>query len=242
MNEATTVDEAGKAKERRSSKTSEANDFLKAEYASLLTLYTHTENTIFNVFNFYLTFLSAIGGAIIVLVQINSANPAVALPSVSGLLAFAILVGIITQDAIVNKNIELSLCALALNRVKYRQLLQWPDIKPYLFYLHNTWAPVTPFHPKVVHLSRRVHERWWWLFSLGTHQLFIGVIDSFALAALTLIAVELLTGSTLPLSKLIIGEVAVTALSFEMHAIYARLKHRRSVENFITASGEKPAW
>jgi len=38
MNEATTADEAGKAKERQSSKTSEANDFLKAEYASLLTL------------------------------------------------------------------------------------------------------------------------------------------------------------------------------------------------------------
>ena len=54
---------------------------------------------------------------------------------------------------------------------------------------------------------------------MGTHQLFIGVIDSFALAALTLIAVELLTGSTLPLSKLIIGGVAVTAVSFEMHAI-----------------------
>jgi hypothetical protein len=99
-------------------------NILKTEYTALLNLYAHTEDTIFSIFNFYLTLLSAVVGAIIVLIQINSADLSNALPSIGGLLAATVLIGVIMQDAIVNKNIELSTHVLGINLLKKATKIQ----------------------------------------------------------------------------------------------------------------------
>ncbi len=218
------------------------SDILKAEYTSLLGLYTHTEDALSSVFNFYLTLLSAIAGAMIVLVQVNSANVAASLPSISALLAFAILIGVISQDSIVNKNIDLANYALGLNLLKYRLFRKWPEELAYVFYLHNFWAKVNPLQPKRIHTSDRIHKRLWWLFPLGTHQLFIGVINSLALASLVIIVAQLLSGNAIPVERLSIGGVLMVVISFEIHAIYARTKHKRGVENLVTSAGTEVKW
>jgi hypothetical protein len=219
-----------------------ALDILKTEYTALLDLYAHTENAILTAFNFYLTLLSALTGATIVLVQINSSNVIAALPSLSALLVFAVLIGVITQDAIVNKNIDLSNYTLGINVLKSRLLHQWPEEMGYVFYLRNFWANVSPLLPMKMHLSSRIHRRWWWLFPLGTHQLFISIVNSFALAALALIAVQLLSSATVPIERLSLGGIILVVVSFEIHAIYAQTKHRRGTEHLVTAAGTEVTW
>lgn len=226
----------------QSSQDDESIGILKMEYTSLLNLYTHTENTINGVFNFYLTLLSAIAGAAIVLFQINSTNLFTAYPSVSGLLIFAILIGVITQDSIVNKNIDLSNFTLGLNLLKYRLFQNRVTEMPYIFYLDNFWADVSPIPPKKIHTVDRIHKKIWWLYPLGTHQLFIGIINSFALAFLTIITVQLLSGNIVPADRLIIGGIFVIIASFQVNTIYARIKHKRGLERFNTASNTVIPW
>ncbi len=217
-------------------------EILKTEYTSLLGLYTHTENAISSIFNFYLTLLSAITGAMIVLAQINNANITVALPSISGLLAFSILIGIITQDSIVNKNIDLANYALGINLLKYRLLHKWPEELAYVFYLNNFWAKVDPLPSSKSHTSDRIHKRWWWLFPLGTHQLFISVINSMALAALVIIIAKLISDNAVPTTRLIIGSVFIVVISFAIHTTYARNKHKGGIEGLVTSAGTEVKW
>jgi hypothetical protein len=73
-----------------------ASDFLKAEYNALVELYTHTEDALSSTFNFYLTLLSVVVGAILVVAQIPSMSDAAALATLGLLLIFAILLNAIT--------------------------------------------------------------------------------------------------------------------------------------------------
>jgi hypothetical protein len=220
----------------------EALDLLKLEYTSLLGLYTHTENTIFSIFNFYLTLLSAIVGAIVVLIQINNANLNEALPSISGLLMLTVLIGVIMQTSIVNKNIDLSIYTLGINLVKHRLFRNQPQELSNIFFMHNFWAKVHPIRTRSATNSRGVSARLWWLLPMGTNQLFISLIDSLALSALVVIARQLVAGASVAPQSLVLSAVLVAVISFEIHAVYARLKHRRGLKNIATVNGREVAW
>jgi hypothetical protein len=170
-------------------------DFLNTEYSSLVNLYTHTEDSISNVFNFYLTLLSAIIGLVVVLIQLNNTNITSALPSISVLLAFTSLIGIIMQDAIVNKNVEISRYVLALNLLKKHLLKSSEEAMTNVLYMSYYYAKISPIPIRKTYWTDRIHQYFWWLFPLGTQQLFIAVINSFALTALTLIVAEFLTAN-----------------------------------------------
>lgn len=220
----------------------ETIDILKAEYASLSNLYIHTENAINGIFNFYLTLLSAVTGAIIVLFQVNSGNLLLSYPSVAGLLVFAILVGIVIQDSIVNRNIDLSNFALGLNLLKYRLFQGRETEKPYIFYIDNSFAEVSPISPRKINLVEKINKRLWWIYPLGTHQLFIGIVNGFALTGLMIITVQFLSQDTVPHSNLIVGGIVMFVISFQVHCIYARIKHRRGIERFNTAANTQVPW
>lgn len=226
----------------QSSQDDETIGILKMEYTSLLNLYTHTENTINGIFNFYLTLLSAITGATIVLFQINNTNIFASYPSIAGLLIFTILIGVITQDSIVNKNIDLSNFTLGLNLLKYRLFQNRVAEIPYIFYLENFWANVSPIPPRKTDTIARIHKKLWWFFPLGTHQLFISIINSFALAALMIIMVQLLAGNMVSKDRLIIGSIFVLISSFQINNIYAQIKHKRGLARFNTASNTSIPW
>jgi hypothetical protein len=226
----------------QSSKDDETIGILKMEYTSLLNLYTHTEDTINGVFNFYLTLLSAITGATIVLFQINNTNIVASYPSVAGLLIFTILIGVITQDSIVNKNVDLSNFTLGLNLLKYRLFQNRVAEMPYIFYLENFWANVSPIPPRKTDNTARIQKKLWWFFPLGTHQLFISIINSFALAALLIITVQLIAGNLVFKDKLIIGGIFVLITSFQINNIYAQLKHKRGLQRFNNASNTAIPW
>ena len=120
---------------------------------------------------------------------------------------------------------------------------KWPEEMAYIFYIHNFWAKVNPPPSKEIPVNKSVHERWSWLFfPLGTQQSFIGLINSLSLAALVTILAQLLAEDTVPLGNLIIGGVLLVAVSFVIHTMYSKIKHRRGVENLVTAAGTAAVW
>lgn len=226
----------------QSEQDEETIGILKTEYAALLDLYIHTENAINGIFNFYLTLLSAVTGAIIVLFQVNSGNLLLSYPSIAGLLVFAVLIGIITQDSIVSRNIDLSNFTLGLNLLKYRLFRNRESEKPYIFYIDNFFAEVSPIPPRNTNFIEKIHKKLWWIYPLGTHQLFIGIVNGFALAGLMIIGVQLLSNGAVPVSNLIVGGTVALVLSFQVHCIYARIKHKQGVERFNTAANAQAPW
>jgi hypothetical protein len=217
-----------------------ALDILKLEYTSLLNLYTHTENSINGIFNFYLTLLSAIAGAMIVLFQINSTNLFESYPSVIGLLIFVVLIGVIVQDSVVNKNIDLSNLTRNLNLLKYRMFHNYPVEMSYVSYFYNFWEADPP-EGKTDTVSR-IHKKLWWLFPLGTYQLFIAIMDSLALAFLTITIAQLISGNAVSLDGLVTSGALVFIVSFQLNTTYARLKHRRGLESFRVMSKTVTHW
>jgi hypothetical protein len=237
---AATSDDSGGAPELQADPV-QASDFLREEYDALVSLYTHTENTLFSLFNFYLTLLSAITGGIIVLAQINNSNIAAALPAFGFLLVFAVLLGIITQSAIINKNADLAHYALSLNLLKDYALRNAPDARRRVFYLHNMLTPVSPIELDT--RFDRIQTRIWWMLPLGTHQLFVSVVNSLALSVATVILILIVAGPMVPPWQWFLGGVFMVVMSFIAHAVYARKKFELGMrQSRLTISGGPPSW
>lgn len=219
-----------------------ASDLLKAEYDALVGLYTHTEDALSSTFNFYLTLLSAVVGAILVLAQIPAMGSTVTFSTSGLLLGFAVLLGIITQDGIVNKNIDLAHYALSINLLKAHMISTAPQVKQHVFYMHNMHVQVSPLAVPLGTIDR-LHKRLWWMILLGTHQLFVSVINSLALAALAVVAIPGMLSSAPPLWRLLVGGPIGFYVCFVAHCVYAQIKFRRGFrKSEITMSGKAPVW
>ncbi len=217
-------------------------DFLLEEYKALVSLYTHTETTLFSIFNFYLTLLSTVTGAIIVIAQLNIANLTLAFPGIGFLLVLGILLGIITQDAIINKNVDLAKYALAINLAKEFAFRNDKDVKRFSFYIHLAETEVRPVKPPPSTLDS-LYKRLWWMLPTGMHQLFVSLMNSFALTTLTIILAVGLASASVSLWQLALVGVLVLFASFTVHCIYAQLNFKRksTIAN-ITMAGTKPEW
>jgi hypothetical protein len=163
--------------------TGEAPGILLQEYNSLVSLYTHSENTLFSLFNFYVTLLTTITGAIIVAFQIGEKYASNLFFTIFILLVFVVLIGIITQDALIHKNGDLAHYALALNAIKSHLLEKHPEAHAHVFYM---WNPHIRVHPLQYQesLDERLDRHLWWMLPIGMQQLFASVMDSFALAGM----------------------------------------------------------
>jgi len=239
----------GVAPDVQSEKASEAGvenelifDFLKTEYDALVNLYTHTENMLSSTFNFYLTLLTASAGAIIVVLQVIGPYTATTLSTLGLLLSFAVLLGIITQDSIVNKNIDLAHYALSINLLKAHMLCAAPKVKQRVFYMYNMHLQVSPLAAPPSRIDR-LHKRLWWMVPLGTHQLFVSVINSLALAALAVVVIPGMVSPTIPLWRLLVGGPVGFYTCYIAHCIYAQTKFRQGFrKSEVTMAGKAPVW
>jgi hypothetical protein len=213
-------------------------EFLKSEYSALVDLYTHTEDTLQATFNFYLTLLSAIIGVVIALIQLNALQADSLFPTLAILLGFAILLGIITQDAVINKNVDTAKYAYAINALKAYMLRDSPATQRQVFYQSNSFARVSPV-PMTPDPWHRLHQYFWWITELGTHQLFVSMVNSLALAV---IAVVLIPGAlSLPILTwrlLAFGPLSVLAF-YVAHCVYAKKKFQYGIRKAqVTMTGE----
>jgi hypothetical protein len=216
--------------------------FAHIEYQALVNLYTHTENTLLGQFNFYLTLLSAAIGVFVVLAQLNAANPALLLPSAVALLMFVALMGIVTQEAVVDKNIDLSRHLLALNALKRRLLHDAPELQTGLFYMNNLFGDAAPPQAGKPDWIERAHRRGGWLLPLGPQQLFVGLINSIALSLLVVVAAYALAGAVVAPDRAIVGAIIALPVFLQVHSIYARFKYRRGMRTLVTAAGQPVIW
>lgn len=219
-----------------------AADLLKEEYAALVSLYSHTENTLFSIFNFYQTLLSATAGAVIVLVQINSANLATALPTFGILLGFAVMIGIIAQDAIVRKNVDLTRYALSINLIKDLALQDAPEVRQRVLYMYDMHTEIIP-QPIETALVDRIHRRIWWMLPLGMQQLFVSVVNSLALGVIATVLVPAMLLVSIPLWRQLLALSIAVVACFIGHCIYANVTYRRGIQKSqLTLTGRAPTW
>jgi hypothetical protein len=199
-------------------------NFLFVEYGVLKDMYSESESAIQSLFNFYMTVLSAIIGAVILVFQVSKPL-SLAFGVIGGLLIFAIIIGIFYQWGIVDKYAELIHYARSINEIKINIVKYLPEAASSLYEI-----PVLTSSPTA---SQSSVDRWeakmWWLFPIDSHQLFIAFINSICLSGL--IWIPLLYTQAI-ISNIWQGAIAsfiVFWLSIIANDTYAKIKLRREL-------------
>lgn len=204
--------------------------FLTQEYDALVGLYIHYENGISSMFNFYLTLLSTVAGATIVLFQIGTPTVGSILPAVGILILLALTLGIVVQEAILNKNVDLAYVTQAINLLKFEALKDDPDVQQYVDYLHNPFIRKNSSNPSTK-LYARLEDRFWFLKWVGSHQLFISLFNSLELSFLVVVLVVLVAPGAIAAWRIAIACGIVLFLSLFAHATYANLEFQRRLKS-----------
>ena len=201
-------------------------DFLKQEYNALISLYIHYENGVSSIFNFYLTLLSTIAGATIVLFQLSGPIISSVLPAIGILIFLALTLGVVVQEAILNKNVDLAYITQAINLLKFEVLKDNPEIQKYVDYLHNPFI-----NKKTAHLEKslyaRFESRFWFLKWIGSHQLFISLFNSLEMSFLVVVLVGILAPDAVSVWRISVVSLFVLFISLFSHALYANLEFQR---------------
>ena len=228
--------------EKKSSKSEDVRGFLKQEYNALISLYIHYENGVSSIFNFYLTLLSTITGATIVLFQLGDTNITSILPTFGILILLALALGVVVQEAILNKNIDLAYVTQAINLLKYEALKDNPEAQEYVDYLHNPFIKKHSF-VKAEGLSGHLERRLWFLKWVGSHQLFISLFNSLELSLLVFVLIVYLAPGLVPIFRIAIACVIVLVLGLFTNAIYANFEFQRRLRarSVRIADQKKPA-
>lgn len=231
------------AKQPRKKGANPQPEVLAHEYGSLVDLYKHSENTLFSIFNFYVTLLTTITGAIVVIFQISGKNASDPLGTIMVLLVFIVLIGMITQDALIHKNADLSHYALAINALKEYAVGEHTELRSRLFYMWDLHTRVNPLHYKIS-LDEKLDKYLWWMLPIGMPQLFVSLMNSCALAAfLTALTYKLDGFARINLINFVLTIAFVIGLSFIAHCTYANIKYRHSIQrSAMTMDGQLQEW
>jgi hypothetical protein len=215
---------------------------LLQEYNSLVSLYTHAENTLFSIFNFYVTILTTITGAVLIIFQLNKNEVSDPFLPALILLGFIVMIGLITQDALIHKNADLAHYALAQNSLKSYVLGKYPEVQGHIFYLWDLHTRVNPLKVKPT-ADEKIDRYLWWMLPIGMQQLFVTLMSSFALVAIVVVITLVYGRSQRSLAEIALTLVMVLALSFVTHCAYANIKFRQYVQRAaIAMNGKSQEW
>lgn len=191
-----------------------AVDFLKDECNRLQALYSQAHDNAQNIFNFYLTFIGTIVGALIVLLQVSSLNSLQSKISVAGLLFFAAVVGTVYLSAISGRYAHLTRYAYAIDELRRYLIrrLQIPMPAIYDSFLLDD---------KAVKQSGKRSEKWYiWLFPTGTYTMFISIISSLSLAIFTWVVLSL---GEISAEYFVLAGIIVFLLTLTIYNVYSRI-------------------
>jgi hypothetical protein len=188
----------------------QALQVLFKEYDTLRELFTQAEASAQSMFNFYLTLVSTVIGAVVVLIQFGGAN----LWIMVGLLSFTAAVGSVYLSALVGRYAHMARYAHGIDTLR-RFLIRRADAPTpheYVAFLREPDAP----NPS--------RSRWlFWLFPTGTFQFFVAMVNSLALsmAVWLFLSVTGIVTSQLGRSALVVALLFL--LSFTVYNIYSNL-------------------
>jgi hypothetical protein len=198
-------------------------DFLIGEHESLKRAYSDVESSVQGLFNFYLTIFSAVVGAGLFIIQVDSVSAG----TISVLLTFVIAVGIFYQSGIIGKYADQVVYATAIEEIRNYLIKKMPEAGEPLRKL--------PLAPKLTaeHSAVSRLDRWemglWWLLPVGTHQLFIAFVNSLSLAVLVWMFLSFLGISASHILGGSIVSFATFWLSIIANDSYATIKLRQEM-------------
>jgi hypothetical protein len=200
--------------------TDQQMQVISEEVQRLQTLYLDARNNAQTVFNFYLTFVTAITGGLIFVVQ--SASDIASLQTrliLIALLFFSVLVGSVYVSALSGRYAQANRYSYGLDMLRRVQLqLSKPFLPPvYNSFVNASTEPVdaTP-------------AAWYiWLFPTGTFQMFIAVVNSTSLSAS--IALILSMGAIRP-QTILVMTLIVFLVTLTIYNVYSHLLIRRFTE------------
>ncbi len=197
--------------------------FLTQECDRMLALYSQEQANTQSVFNFYLTFVSALLGAVIVLLQ-NGATELLVV-----VLFFGNLVGTVYIGSISVRYARTARYSYAVDAIR-RHLIQTLEV------------PVPPLYDDLIQVPTaktgiRPH---YWLFPTGTFQMFMAFMSSAGLGVMTLL-VFWLAGSDL--NRALVAAIIIFFLTLTIFNIYSRLVIERFSGGVrVHRWRESPAW
>ncbi|MEQ8677735.1 MAG: hypothetical protein RLP44_04005 [Aggregatilineales bacterium] len=154
--------------------TEKAEAFYTQEIDRFLSLYADAQGTVQSIFNFYLTFATAIIGGVFFILQSDLDNLALA---ISGLLLLAALIGSVYLSAISGRYAQ---------SARYAYIVD--ELRRYII-AHGSY-PTPPAYSSLIARENvpDTGTMWYeWLFPTGTYQMFIALMNSGALAVMVLL-------------------------------------------------------
>ena len=207
---------------QRGTLSEQAFAFLLKEYDSLRDLFTQTESSLQSLFNFYLTLVTTVVGAIVLILQVTASDPASLARSqftLSGLLVFATAIGSAYLSALAGRYAHLARYAQGIDEIRRHLInrLEVPTPPLYQAFLASAGNPNRP-------TQKRKTTAWlYWLLPTGTYQLFVAVINSLALSAGVWLFLAATHIAEAELNRSVLATVAIFFLTFQAYNFYSHL-------------------
>ncbi|MBN1312527.1 MAG: hypothetical protein JXB30_14020 [Anaerolineae bacterium] len=205
-----------------------ALEVIMKEYDALRELYSQAEAGAQSIFNFYLTLVTTVGGAIVLILQLSPPGAGTYDNSqflISGLLVFAAVIGSVYLSSLTGRYAHMSRYAQGIDAIR-RHLIETLDVPMPAVYRPFLTSP----KDKPSRLGRRLIGWTIWLGPTGTYQLFIAAVNSLSLAAavwLFLLASGVVQAQ---MARSILAAVLICPATFVVYNIYSRLIMNRLVQ------------
>lgn len=206
-------------------------EVLMKEYDALRDLYSRAEASAQSMFNFYLTLLSSIVGAVVLIVQLGSDSRSTYF-TLSGMLFFAMGIGSGYLSAVASRYGHLARYARATDALRRVLLERCKGMLPPLYHTFMS-RPIASYVPETS-LKPTLN----WLLPAGSFQLVIAVLNSAALAGSTwflLMALQV-AGSQPTRTLLTCGLIfllAFTVCNFYTHLVQRTILQRLNVDLYM---------
>mgnify|MGYP000279978193 CR=1 FL=1 len=215
----------------------QAVDFLKDECNRLQTLYSQAHDNAQNIFNFYLTFVGTVVGALVVLLQVTSLNALQTKVSVAGLLFFLSVVGTVYLSAISGRYAHLARYARAIDELR-RHLIAYLNVP-----MPEIYSAFLKSDEQSKRSAARKSTTWLiWFFPTGTYTMFIAIISSLSLAVFTWVIASFgdVTFESLTSSGIIVFLITLTIYNAYSRFFIERVSQRLHVR--IDTGHELAVW
>lgn len=207
-------------------------EFLNQECGRMLELYTQAQESAQSVFNFYLSFVTAVLGAVLVILQVDPLGQADAQSEwvLGAVLFFGVIVGSVYLSALSGRYGYAARYALAVDVIR-RHLITKLDV------------PMPTLYQPFLDSEASVHqpEAWYlWLLPTGTYQMFIAVVNSTALAAVVWL---IFTATDAGVGRAVIASLLVFVITLSIFNAYSRMvidRFRQGLNIYMWE--ESPAW
>ena len=205
---------------------------LLVEAERLQTLYLDARHNIQNVFNFYLTFVTAVVGGLVFILQSADGDPTLTSQiMLIGLLFFAALVGSVYMSALSGRYGHAARFAFALDTIR-RELLRQTNMP--LHPMYQAFMAADALEPPRDSLLI-------WFIPTGTFQMFMAIINAVALA----LAVWLLALMGGVVREGVIAALLIFFITLTVYNVYSRLviqRFSRRLDVRVDMSGVLGAW